>query len=288
MKRIELLLTDPCTKQWSEIERADGKHHCGQCKKNIFDLTGKSDEELADFFQNAPEHVCARLLSSQLNRNILPPSSKVKWHLLMPLAFGALIANPSLAQNLKPAMANSQQLNNVSPVQLQQTLAPLTFTVTGKVIANLNGNPLAGVKIREKGHETVLATTDTNGKFELNLTDKSMLSKFTFDIAGYVKVETEITDKIVVKLVGETIIRLGAVSTVSTDNKPLYYVYSGNKGCVIDSVGMSEISLDWIEKIEILKDASATALYGSRGAHGVIRIEIKKAYKKKINFSKYK
>ncbi|EOR95243.1 hypothetical protein ADIARSV_1731 [Arcticibacter svalbardensis MN12-7] len=46
-----------------------------------------------------------------------------------------------------------------------------------------------------------------------------------------------------------------------------------------------EISPDWIEKIEVLKEAKATALYGSKAANGVLLIEIKKAYASKIDFS---
>ncbi|MEH3112555.1 MAG: hypothetical protein PGN18_04360 [Pedobacter terrae] len=38
--------------------------------------------------------------------------------------------------------------------------------------------------------------------------------------------------------------------------------------------------------MKILKDARATALYGSKGANGVILIEIKKAFRKKVKFSK--
>ncbi|MCE1199378.1 MAG: TonB-dependent receptor [Marinilabiliales bacterium] len=54
-------------------------------------------------------------------------------------------------------------------------------------------------------------------------------------------------------------------------NTPLY---------VVDGiplvVGLSEISQSDIESIDILKDASATAIYGSRGANGVVIITTKK------------
>ncbi|GEM_PF-4801723 len=32
------MLTNPCTQQWSEIERTDGMHYCELSEKNIVDL----------------------------------------------------------------------------------------------------------------------------------------------------------------------------------------------------------------------------------------------------------
>jgi len=59
--------------------------------------------------------------------------------------------------------------------------------------------------------------------------------------------------------------------SLKATNDPLY---------VVDGiplvVGLSEISQSDIESIDILKDASATAIYGSRGANGVVLVTTKK------------
>lgn len=39
-----------------------------------------------------------------------------------------------------------------------------------------------------------------------------------------------------------------------------------------------------IQSIEVLKDASATAIYGSRGANGVVLVTTKKGWKVKCRF----
>lgn len=80
-------------------------------------------------------------------------------------------------------------------------------------------------------------------------------------------------------------VMVGAVSSISRDQKPLCLVYAGEESCTLDVSRLSEISPEWIEKIEVLKDAKATAIYGAKGAYGVILIEIKKAHASKINFS---
>ncbi|MFV0269049.1 MAG: TonB-dependent receptor plug domain-containing protein, partial [Draconibacterium sp.] len=62
---------------------------------------------------------------------------------------------------------------------------------------------------------------------------------------------------------------------------------------VIDGVptesGLNQLSMDDVENIQVLKDASATAIYGSRGANGVVIITTKKGTtgKGQINFSAY-
>ncbi|MDR2921035.1 MAG: TonB-dependent receptor [Tannerella sp.] len=72
--------------------------------------------------------------------------------------------------------------------------------------------------------------------------------------------------------------------SITASNDPLY---------VIDGVpvtgGISEISPADIESMEVLKDASATAIYGARGANGVILITTKqgKAGKTVIDYNGY-
>ena len=58
---------------------------------------------------------------------------------------------------------------------------------------------------------------------------------------------------------------------------------------VVDGIpfsgGLGEINNDDVESISVLKDASATAIYGSRGANGVLLITTKRGSKGKINVS---
>lgn len=76
-------------------------------------------------------------------------------------------------------------------------------------------------------------------------------------------------------------IRVRGFGSISASNDPLYIVdgiqYSGD---------ISNISVDDIESISLLKDASSTALYGSSGANGVILITTKKGRsgKEQLNF----
>ena len=82
---------------------------------------------------------------------------------------------------------------------------------------------------------------------------------------------------------GQTNVRIRGFSSISTSNNPLYVIdgvimpvgtqtdgsYSLNNA--IDNINPSDIA-----SIEILKDASATAIYGARGANGVILVTTKR------------
>ena len=75
-------------------------------------------------------------------------------------------------------------------------------------------------------------------------------------------------------------IRIRGIGSAIGGNDPLYVV----DGVITDN-DISFLSPNDIQSMEILKDASATAIYGSRGANGVILIETKSGGDGKINIT---
>lgn len=73
-------------------------------------------------------------------------------------------------------------------------------------------------------------------------------------------------------------IRVRGMNTINSGSDPIYVV----DGMVMnnDFGGFSSINPNDVEHLEVLKDASATALYGSRGANGVVLITTKKGASK--------
>ena len=61
-------------------------------------------------------------------------------------------------------------------------------------------------------------------------------------------------------------------NSVTQDNSPLYVI----DGFPIENFNTNSINPSDIESIDVLKDASSTAIYGARGANGVIMITTKK------------
>lgn len=67
-------------------------------------------------------------------------------------------------------------------------------------------------------------------------------------------------------------IRIRGTRSISASNTPLYVI----DGIPLNSGGIDFVNPNDIESIDVLKDASATAIYGSRGANGVIIVTTKK------------
>ena len=80
-------------------------------------------------------------------------------------------------------------------------------------------------------------------------------------------------------------IRIRGERSVNATNDPLY---------VVDNIPLSTGGIEYlnpndIESIDVLKDASATAIYGSRGANGVVIVTTKqgKSGKMQVNLYSY-
>lgn len=90
-------------------------------------------------------------------------------------------------------------------------------------------------------------------------------------------------------------IRIRGGNSVNASNNPLYvidgFIYYGDNAQQQTGIGSLESNLDPlsfinpsdIERIEVLKDVSATAIYGSRGANGVIIVTTKRGERGKTS-----
>lgn len=91
-----------------------------------------------------------------------------------------------------------------------------------------------------------------------------------------------------------SVVRVRGVASISASGDPLYvvdgipitqdYFLKGNTGAMNNNP-LATINPNDIESMEILKDAAATAIYGSRGANGVIIITTKRGKKGGLKFN---
>lgn len=87
-------------------------------------------------------------------------------------------------------------------------------------------------------------------------------------------------------------IRIRGINSVTGNQSPLIVVdgvpfITGNLAAATNSNALGDINPNDIENIEVLKDGSATAIFGSRAANGVIMITTKKGTKggaMKVNY----
>lgn len=265
-----------------------------------------------------PPFLMERLLSKLLNLNFyFMKKEKEKLFRVLPLAVGLLLVG-----------GNAMAVPVSAPVEY--SVNQQTSQVTG-VVNDVNGDPLIGVNVVEKGNTHNGAITDMDGKFVLNVSPNATL---VFSYIGYKPVEvpvngqrnitvtlhedSEALDEVVVigygavrkadlagsvavmdnkqfkdqpvtriedalqgRVSGISVtssgvpggdlkIRVRGASSINKSNDPLYVV----DGIVRES-GLEGINPEDIQSMQILKDASSTAIYGSRGANGVVLVTTK-------------
>lgn len=89
--------------------------------------------------------------------------------------------------------------------------------------------------------------------------------------SGYSNIYDYIKGRVAgVEVIG-TSIRIRGERSIIGSNEPLILV----DGLEVDTI--SDLSPDMVESIDVLKDASSTAIYGTRGANGVIIITTRKS-----------
>ncbi|MCU0408277.1 MAG: SusC/RagA family TonB-linked outer membrane protein [Bacteroidales bacterium] len=198
-------------------------------------------------------------------------------------------------------------------------------TVRGKVTGAEDNLPIAGAEVRFLGMKTAEVTVGSSAVYNIALEydvtqvnevvvvgyGTQIKSKVTGSIA---KVDGDLLKNIPVptveqalqgktagvfiesvngKSTGTTNMRIRGASSISATNQPLFVVDGiplttealNQSGAVINP--LTSINFNDVESIDILKDAASAAIYGSRGANGVVIITTKKGISgdTKLNFT---
>lgn len=116
-----------------------------------------------------------------------------------------------------------------------------------------------------------------NSKTIKDIPVPSVLQAITGRLAGVNVTQTEGSPDATIK------VRVRGGSSITQDNSPLYIV-DGFQVSDINDIPVSDI-----ESIDVLKDASSTAIYGAQGANGVILITTKSGRdgKSEVTFNSY-
>ena len=81
---------------------------------------------------------------------------------------------------------------------------------------------------------------------------------------------------------GSSSIQIRGVNSLNSSNEPVYVIdgaiITSDAGADVFSNPLADLNPNDVESIEILKDASATAIYGAQAANGVIIVNMKKGF----------
>lgn len=218
-----------------------------------------------------------------------PQMAKIKVLLFIPLTAVLLMAfsNPEPVINpvVEKVEAFSQRLTNANLLQ-GNVATPNTLddkkegiTITGKVIDGSTSKPIRLVNIMVQG-TTSGTTTDENGAFEIKAEGSNIL--LVFSHIGYTTSINEYKSNS-----RNTVIKmytgahdLSAVSILTSGDKQELeikpYPYVLVDGVPVDEEKFKALDPNKFESVNVLKDESATAIYGEKGKNGVILVATKK------------
>ena len=148
--------------------------------------------------------------------------------------------------------------------------------------ANLKSTNASLSEVVVVGYQSIAKRNVTGSVSKIPGSDIENKPIFSFDQAltgkaAGVQINTSsglIGDNVIIRVRGAASISSGSQPLIILDGIPLE---QGNQGQLYNPVNaLADLNPNDIESIEILKDASAAAIYGSRGAAGVIIITTKK------------
>lgn len=118
-----------------------------------------------------------------------------------------------------------------------------------------------GDKVLNIGYGKILKKNSTGSVDQISVKQGS----------GYTNIYDYIKGRFAGVQVNGTTIRIRGEHSIMAGNDPLILVDG------IETSDISDISPEMVDTIDVLKDASSTAIYGYRGANGVILITTRKA-----------
>ena len=143
---------------------------------------------------------------------------------------------------------------------------PLLFSLVTLIEQNTTMDEVVVVGFGRQKKESLVGSISTIAPSKLKMTSSNLSSSFVGKVAGIVSVQSS----------GEpgadgSSFWIRGISTFGSNKEPLIIL----DGVEIDKTILNSIAPETIEQFSILKDATSTALYGSRGANGVMLITTK-------------
>ena len=168
------------------------------------------------------------------------------------------------------ASTTAEATIDVSSVGYETQSVKVTFGKNNTIRLRQRTDQLNEVVVVGYGETTRKDLTGSVAKVDVKDMQKAPVSNFEEALAG--RVAGVVSSSSDGQPGSELSIVIRGNNSVTQDNSPLYVV----DGFPLETSVGNVLNPEEIESMEILKDASATAIYGSRGANGVILITTKK------------
>ncbi|MCT2406354.1 TonB-dependent receptor plug domain-containing protein [Chryseobacterium antibioticum] len=239
---MKITIPKPCHENWEMMTPEEKGRFCSVCSKTVRDFTVASDQEIIEVFSHSSEDICGNFNASQLNRDL----------------------QYSFINSLFAKFAVGFMLTTGGFVSV--------YAQQNEVHDTLKTDEIKDVVIFPKKQKMLLgSTTVVPG----NLLANTQQSEMQAQLSGLMGKGIPTVQQ------GDTAHRKmtigGASSTLRSTEKPLCVI----NGKVSSFEELSSMDTKIIKTMNVLKGASATAMYGSKAQNGVIVVTTKKKEKLK-------
>ncbi len=172
-----LKIENPCEADYNQMTPNSSGAFCKLCAKDVVDLTGKTNSEIAHLIQNS-KNLCVKITEKQLNENyqypkINNPIQNLKY--ASAIAASLLLTSPVFGQEKKPTPQN-QSTNHVhNNLDFKGDISPYRIvTIKGKILDNNTGKPFLtnsfpNFQVLFNGGKSFVMINQKTGEYEISV-----------------------------------------------------------------------------------------------------------------------
>lgn len=249
---MKITIPNPCHENWELMTPEEKGRFCSVCSKTVRDFTDASDREIAEVYSISEEAICGNFYESQLNRNLhysYVNSLFTKFTVGFILTAGGFVSVHA-QQNTPSDSLNAGEIKEVVIFPAFNKMTHQKMMVGASTV--ISEDDLRNAPKNEEAKN-------------LTRSEGLVINPMTKDHTG--------TEKVTIG---------GAHSSIRGDSDPLIVV----DGKIISSKEFRELDSSSIQKIDLLKDASAITIYGEKAKNGVILLYMKKKWRSKKTLGK--
>ena len=175
----DIKVASPCSQNWDEMIGSDRKRFCGECKLNVYNLSGMTQTEAENLILNSEGRLCVRFYR-RVDGSVLTKDCPVGWQALKRRMSKTATAFASLVFAALSGIGLANYFAKTSEPQIVGKMSPVTTQpTTGEVyIENTNTTVIQGEPIATMGNVAVVGRMETKGEISnFKQTKKRILDK---------------------------------------------------------------------------------------------------------------
>ncbi len=172
-------VASPCSQDWNEMIGTERKRFCGECKLNVYNLSGMTKDEAENLILRSEGRLCVRFFR-RVDGSILTKDCPVGWQALKRRVSKTVTAFASLVFAALSGIGLANYFAKTIEPNVMGKISPIfTQPTTGEIyMENTNTNVAQDEPIATMGNIAVVGRMETKGKISnFEQTKKRILDK---------------------------------------------------------------------------------------------------------------